>query len=161
MASYCGNLTLCFGTVCGCARATVVFGVFVWYVYSWATQFMGYQAHCRNRIAWCISLYIVIRAIITYNNRTDQDVEVGGGPMVEGNSGDSYPMPVATHSQVPQQQAQQQVLDSGYQGPDVNVVHAQPADDMAGVHYAHPSPPPPAAGGYTMPTADAYGGRRD
>lgn len=31
MAAWLGNASLCYGTVCGCARAAVVFSVFEWY----------------------------------------------------------------------------------------------------------------------------------
>lgn len=31
MAAWLGKATICFGTVCGCARAAVVFAVFEWY----------------------------------------------------------------------------------------------------------------------------------
>jgi len=58
LASWVGNLSVCFGTVCGCARGAVVFAVFEW-------------------IAWCASFGIVVRAIMAWNAQ-HQDSEAGG-----------------------------------------------------------------------------------
>lgn len=78
MAAWVGNTSVCYGTVCGCARAAVVFSVFEW-------------------IAWCLSFGIVIKAIMAWNARQKGDAEAGHVPRhvhhepKRGHHGASYP----------------------------------------------------------------------
>lgn len=76
MAAWLGNATVCFGTVCGCARAAVVFAMFEW-------------------IAWCLSFGIVVKAIMTWNAHQNGDAEAGHVPHHHEpkHHGASYPTP--------------------------------------------------------------------
>lgn len=76
MAAWLGNATVCFGTVCGCARAAVVFAMFEW-------------------LAWCLSFGIVVKAIMTWNARQNGDAEAGHVPHHHEPKphGASYPTP--------------------------------------------------------------------
>jgi len=116
MAAWLGNADVCFGTVCGCARAAVVFAVFEW-------------------IAWCLSFGIVVRAIMAWNARQNQDEEV-----TEQKYSGHYPSHPQSHPS---------------DGP--NIYEANPSS--SDIYYAQPDSPPPAHG-MTMPSAAHYGGRR-
>ncbi|KAF8476229.1 membrane-associating domain-containing protein [Kalaharituber pfeilii] len=115
MAAWVGNTRTCFGTVCGCARAAVVISVFEW-------------------IAWCVSLWFVVNAILSWNAR-NKDVEVGAVPTPyhDKPAPSSYP----PHS-------------------GANIYEANP--DGHDVYYAQPDSPPPAHG-IRMPSSAAYGGK--
>lgn len=141
IAAWLGDLTFCYGTVCGCARATTVFGAFSW-------------------IAWSISFALVIKAIITWTStRKNEDVEVG----VPGRKG--------THrshrtSEPKAHAAYQHNYPPSSVPSDAHVVSAAPS--YTSVVSASPGPdtfgePPAAAAGRgkAMPSADYYVGRRE
>lgn len=117
MAAWLGNATVCYGTVCGCARAAVVFSVFEW-------------------IAWCLSFGIVVKAIMAWNARQNDDAEARHAPhqYEEKRHGVSYPPPFT----------------------GANIYEANPSG--SDIYHVQPDSPAPAHG-TRMPSAGTYGGR--
>jgi len=103
IAAWVGNLTVCFGTVCGCARAAVVFAVFEW-------------------IAWCASFGIVVRAIMAWNAR-HQDSEAGGAVPY-------YPEP--KHPAYPPSPGGADIYEANPSTPDIYVAQPDSPPPAAG-----------------------------
>lgn len=143
IAAWLGDQQVCYGTVCGCARATAVFGAFSW-------------------IAWTISFILVIKAILAWTSSRKDDVEAGGVPGRKGSSRHHHSVdPHVAHA------AYQHNHHAPPPPSDAHVVSAAPSDYTASVVSASPGPDtfghhPPAAAGrgnMAMPSADYYGGR--
>ncbi|KAI5800295.1 membrane-associating domain-containing protein [Peziza echinospora] len=158
-AAYLASVTVCYGTVCGTARASIAFALFSW-------------------IAWCITLYMVIVAIRSLNTR-EEDVEEKlpeRRPSQRHRHRDPEeprrhksrkhskrhrskshrrraPSPDSTEDS-----ARVETASPSSDG-DTHIVEAVPTDEASRyTKYVHPEPPA-AAGGTRMPSAGNYGGR--